>query len=282
MRRESAILDLKAVSAPKSEREFLVERMERFLKQRSTAGAAASPPPPAERSRPSLTISRQCGAGLSRLETPLLDYLDELDDDGEGTWALFDQSLLGKIIEDNRLPHPSPSFSADQAKFPVSAVLRERLAVPRGDWTLFNHSANAIRQVCAAGRALVVGRAANFVTSDFDNTFHVRLIADKGSRIGFISRRHLIDRPVAAELVEETDKARSSFVKRNTGSEIDDAVAYHLVLNTDHFNDDVAVRIIADSMHEWSLVRSAGEWRGPDPGRPDSIVEGFFSSASGQ
>ncbi len=266
-----------------SEREFLAERLERFLRQCSQADAAASgPPPPASRSRPSLTISRQCGAGLSRLERPLLEYLDELDDDGQGSWALFDQSFLGRIIEDNRLPRPAAPFAAGNAKFPVSDELRDRLSAPREDWTLFNHSANAIRQVCSAGRALVIGRAGNYVTSDLDNTFHVRLIADKGNRVGFIARRHRMEHPVATEWVEETDKARAGFVKRNTGADIDDAVAYHLVLNTDHFADEVAVRIIADSMHEWSLVRSSDRKPDPPSNRPPTIIEGLFSSATGQ
>ncbi len=271
------------MNTTKSEREYLVERLERFLRQCSQADAAASgSPPPASRARPSLTISRQCGAGLSRLERPLLEYLDELDDDGEGSWALFDQSILGKMIEDQRLSRPSAPFAAENAKFAVSDRLRDRLSATRGDWNLFNHSANAIRQVCSAGRALVVGRAANYVTSDLDNTFHVRLIADKKNRIGFIARRHQIDHPAATEWVEETDKARAGFVKRNAGADIDDAVAYHLVLNTDHFADEVAIRIIADSMHEWSLVRSAGQWPDLPSNQAPTIIEGFFSSATGQ
>ena len=267
----------------KSEKEYLAGRLERFLRQCSQADAAASgPPPAANRTRPSLTISRQCGAGLSRIERPLLEYLDALDDDGQGSWALFDQSILGRMIEEQRLPKPSAPFVPESAKFAVPDQLRERLSAPRGDWTLFNHSANAIRQVCSAGRALVVGRAGNYVTSDLDNTFHVRLIADKGKRIGFVARHHQIAPPAATEWVEETDKARAGFVKRNTGADIEDAVAYHLVLNTDHFADEVAVRIIADSMHEWSLVRSAAKWPELPSDKAPTIIEGFFSSASGQ
>jgi cytidylate kinase len=271
------------VNTTKSEREFLIERMERFLRRRSTAEAnLPEPVAPADRSRPSLTISRQCGAGLSRLESPLLAYLDELDDDGQGTWTLFDQSILGKIIEGHRMPGSSVPFVSENAKFPVCGQLRDRLAAPREEWSLFNHFANAIRQVCSAGRALVIGRAANQITSDLDNTFHVRLIAGKGTRIGFIARRDQTDHRSATDWVEATDDARAGFVKRNTGADIDDAVAYHLVLNTDHFADEVAVRIIADSMHEWSLIRSSEPSPGFSLNRPPSIIEGIFSSATGR
>jgi hypothetical protein len=272
------------VSTSKSDREFLLERMERYLKRRATADAAVTDlVGENEAPRPSLTISRQCGAGLSRIERPLLEYLDSLESGPSPSWALFDQPLLGRLLDDQRLPALTASSLAEQTKFPVTAELRDRLALPRNKWTLFNHSANAIRQICRAGQALVVGRAGNFVTSDLGNTFHVRLIADKRSRIGFVVKRLSIDAKDAAEVVEETDKARARFVQRHTGGEIDDAVAYHLIVNTDHFDDEVAVRVIADSMHEWAEARaqsadvSGATWQAP-PAPHGNVIDGRFDS----
>jgi cytidylate kinase len=274
---------------PKSDRDYLLERMERYLRKRATADAAVggnddlddAPPPP------SLTISRQCGVGLSRIERPLLEYLDSLESGPSPSWALFDQSILGRVVDDGRLPKSAPPFLSERTKFPVTSALRDRLALPQKDWTLFNHSANAIRQICRAGQALVVGRAGNFVTSDFGNTFHVRLIADKSNRIAFVSKRYRIDARDASELVEETDKARARFVKRHAGAEIDDAVAYHLVVNMDHFDDDVTVRVIADSMHEWAeaRVRSSGPEgasRQAPSRRPGNVIAGDFPAAPPQ
>lgn len=268
-----------------SDRDYLLERMERYLRKRATADSAvlSENRPPG----PSLTISRQCGAGLSRIERPLLEYLDGLENGPSPSWALFDQSLLGRLVDDQRLPRTAAPFLAESTKFPVTESLRERLSLPRSKWTLFNHSANAIRQVCQAGQALVVGRAANFITADLGNTFHVRLIADKKSRINFILKRHRIDADGAAEVVEETDKARARFVQRHTGAEIDDAVGYHLVVNTDHFADDVTVRVIADSMHEWAEARSAN-LESPTGGRDSesqshgNIIDGDFKNSRPQ
>jgi hypothetical protein len=44
--------------------------------------------------------------------------------------------------------------------------------------------------------------------------------------------------------------ASARFVQHNSGGEIDDAVAYRLIINTHEFDDRVAERVIADSMHE--------------------------------
>lgn len=244
-----------AVSTPEQERSLLLDRMDRFLREhpgldQSPSLSATDTLPP-----PSLTISRQCGAGLCRIERPLLEYLDEMEGRDFGAWALFDQSLLGRFIESRQGNSRKIAFSPDLAKFPVMPVLEEQLSRPQEQWTLFNHSANAIRQLCRSGRCLIVGRAGNLVACDLANTFHVRLIADKSKRIRFISNRFQVNESGASELVEETDKARAQFVKRNTGSDIDDPVSYHLILNTEGISDEVAVRVIAESMYEWSNLR---------------------------
>ena len=44
--------------------------------------------------------------------------------------------------------------------------------------------------------------------------------------------------------------ASARFVQHNSGGEIDEAVAYRLIINTRHFDNGVAVRVIADSMHD--------------------------------
>jgi hypothetical protein len=232
-----------------SDREFLLERMEKHLRHRGEI----TPPDRAAAPDPSLTISRQCGAGLHRLERPLLEYLDNNDQSASRrNWALFDQSFIGRLIEENRLPrHPAPFF-VDHAKFPVPSELVERLNHPEGEWTFFNHSAAAIRKLCTRGNALIVGRAGNFVTADLPNTFHVRLVGAKDKRIGLTAKRYGMPLSEATELVDETDKSRAKFVRRYAGGEIDDAGYYHLVINTDNLPDALIVRLIGDALVDWS------------------------------
>jgi hypothetical protein len=251
-----------------SDRAHLLGRVERYVRHRPRGGGS----PPVASGRPSLTISRECGAGLRRLERPLLEYLDGLEEADSGGWVLFDQSLLGNLLERGRLPEAAPAFVPEAAKFRVAPLLGESLSRPSSQWNLFNHSANAIRLLCHGGNAIIVGRAGNQVTADLPNTFHVRLVSDKGRRIAHLSRHYRIDEREAEELANETDKARAKFVKRHTGAEIGDPLAYHLVLNTNHFNDETAVRVIADSLHEWARLNPASE---PPPAL-GKVVEGRF------
>jgi hypothetical protein len=231
-----------------ADREFLLERMEKHLRHPGGIKQGRGVEP-----QPSLTISRQCGSGLHRLEGPLLDYLDISDPSHEQrNWALFDQSFIGRLIEENRLPRDQSPFFIEHAKFPVPPSLGETLNRPEGEWTFFNHSAAAIRKLCARGNTLIVGRAGNFVTADLPNTFHVRLVGGKDTRIRTIASHHGMGLPEATELVEETDKSRARFVSRYVGGEIDDAGNYHLVINTDNLPDALIVRLIGDALIDWT------------------------------
>lgn len=231
-----------------TQRDFHLNRMEKFLRRRLAEEFQGS----GWQFRPSLTISRQCGTGTSRIERALVEYLDIADESAVHGWAGFDQSLIGKIIEDHKLPHAMEPYLAEEAKFPILETLEAALKMHPSKWTLFNFSASTIRTLCRMGNALVVGRAGNFVSSDLPNTFHVRLIGSELKRIACVRDRYGITQAEAEKLVTKTDRSRSNFVKRYTGADIDDTGAYHLILNTDNLADEVIVRIIGDSIIEWA------------------------------
>lgn len=230
------------------QRDFHLNRMEKFLRSRLAEEFQGRD----FQFRPSLSISRQCGTGTSRIERALVEYLDVVDESAVHGWAGFDQSLIGKIIEDHKLPNTMEPYLAEETKFPILETLEEALRLQPSKWTLFNYSAATIRTLCRMGNALVVGRAGNFVTSDLPNTFHVRLIGSELKRIARVRERFQITQDKAEKLVHRTDRSRANFVKRYTGADIDDTGSYHLILNTDNLSSDVIVRIIGDSIIEWA------------------------------
>lgn len=231
----------------------MLDRMEQFLRYRLAEeisfGARV------KGFVPSMTISRQCGAGLDQIATRLADYLSEVDETSGSGWALFDQSLIGKIIEAHQLPASGQPYLDENAKFPVTGIVEEILALHPGQWSLFNYSANTIRNLCQLGNAIVVGRAGNFVTSDFENTFHVRVVGSLDRRVEYTSKRHTVPLDRARDIIEKTDKARKKFVKRYAGADLEDPQFYHLVVNTDDLSVGNAARILAESLLEWAHRR---------------------------
>lgn len=181
-----------------------------------------------------------------------MDYLSDVDDSTDLGWALFNQGMIGKIIEDHNLPKSVAPFLAENTKFPVVELLEELLNLHPSEWTLFNYSADTIRNLCRMGNVIVVGRAGNFVTADMENTFHIRLVGTPKKRIQHTAVRHKIAIERAADVVKETDKSRGKFVKRYANAAIDSPEWYHLVLNTDDFLPETVARIIGDSLLEWA------------------------------
>ncbi|NNE90290.1 MAG: cytidylate kinase-like family protein [Verrucomicrobiales bacterium] len=228
---------------------FLSRTMERYLQCRLAEDHAET----AARFRPSLTVSRQCGAGMSRIGEELISYLDEVDDSTETGWALFDQSLVTKVIEDHKLTNSVEPFLTENTKFPIVDALEQLLNLHPSEWTLFNYTADTIRRLCHLGNSIIVGRAGNFITADLKNTFHVRLVGSKEKRTASVSEQRGISLKAAEDIVQEIDKSRQKFVKRHTGSDVNDPNAYHLVINTDNLPDKVLVRVLADSLLEWAV-----------------------------
>ena len=206
---------------------------------------------------PSMTISRQCGVGIDQIGPKLVEYLSEVDGSTECGWALFDQALIGKIIEEHHLPGSVEPYLGENAKFPVVEALEEVLSLHPSQWSLFNYSADTIRKLCDSGNAVVIGRAGNFVTSDLVNTFHVRLVGSIERRIAYTAAHHDIPASRAREIVIETDRGRKKFVRRYTHADIEAPQFYHIVLNTDGFSVDGAARLLADSLLDWAHEKGA-------------------------
>lgn len=205
-----------------------------------------------KRVRPSLTISRECGSGTEEIGSALVEHLSEVDDSTELGWALFNQGMIGKIIEDHNLSQSVAPFLTEKTKFPVTEALEQILNLHPSEWTLFNYSADTIRNLCRMGNAIIVGRAGNFVTADLPYTFHVRLVGSLRKRIAHTAARHKISIERATAVVEETDKCRTKFVKRYAKANVDSPISYHLILNTDDLAPETAARIIGDSLLEWT------------------------------
>ena len=229
-------------------RGFLLERMERFLQCR----LAENTPREGYPMRPSITISRQCGTGIDAIEKILVDYLDSADDSSDQGWALFNQSLVGKVIENGKLDQSVEPFLVENTKFPVLEAFEELLNLHPSNWTLFNHTASTIRKLCRMGGAIVVGRAGNFVTADLKNTFHVRLIGSDEFRIEYTANRYAMTLDDATEFVKESDKGRAKYVKRYAHADIDCSDCYHLIINTDNCREDSLAHAVGDAALEWA------------------------------
>ena len=234
----------------------MINRMEEFLSCRM-AEEHPNGRLHQEVERPSIMISREAGARGLEIGAKLVDYLTQFDDTAEHGWALFDQSLVTRVIETKKLPEVIREYLT-----PVISDTRPHEVIdtmhgtPPSEWTLFQHSADVIRRLCQLGNVIILGRGANFLTQDLPNAFHIRLVGDPDDRAKALANTLGLSQAEALAYVESTDLARASYVRRHLHREINDPAAYHLMLNASRLDESTAARIIGDSLMEWACGRS--------------------------
>jgi hypothetical protein len=206
--------------------------------------------------RPSITISREAGTRGLEIGAKLVDYLGQFDDTAEHGWALFDQSLLARVIEERAIPDVVPDVAShsDPSRVPLPIVENLR-STPPAEWTMMEHSVNTIRRLCRLGNVVILGRGANFVTRDLPNAFHVRLVSPRAERTDEVAQSLGLTWEEAAEWLDSTDRARSAYVERHLGERVDDPTAYHVIINTGRLDEDRTARLIGDALLEWVCSR---------------------------
>lgn len=234
----------------------LIHRMENFLRcqiaENHGNGIADS-----LYERPSITISRQAGTRSTAVGSLLMDYLDQFDESAEHGWALFDKSLLTRVIEDHPLPVASQSRPITRlAEREAHEIVTSMIGTPATEWTLFQHSADTIRRLSRLGNVIILGRGANYLTQDLPHVFHVRLVGDTAQRTRAIAAEHDLDTEKADEYREALDQARSRYVKQHLERNIDDSAAYHMIINVSRLDPQCSARLIGDAVIEWAEGRA--------------------------
>jgi hypothetical protein len=102
-----------------------------------------------------------------------------------------------------------------------------------------------IRERCAAGSGVILGRAAAVVLRDRPGALHVRLDGPADARIAQAMALDGIDRASAERRLRETDRAREAYVQQFYGVDARDVALYHLVVDSTAIGLDSWVALIA-------------------------------------
>jgi len=197
---------------------------------------------------PCITISRQTGAGSYEVSERLIKILDSKSKDPEQKWTYFNKELIQKVIEDHNLPKIVSDYIAESKYSHINDAVYELLGVKPSDWTLIQKTTETVLQIGRMGKAIIVGRGGNIITSKLPNAFHVRLVAPLEKRIEHVKQVFGFNRDKALEYISKEDKSRNNYLKSHFFHNADDATLYHLVLNTGLLSYDYAAQIIASAV----------------------------------
>lgn len=101
-----------------------------------------------------------------------------------------------------------------------------------------------IPKIAEDGDVVIVGRGSQYVLSDFDDTFHLLLLAKMEDRIKFIEKDYRISRKRTLQILKRMDKRRSNLYSFFRRSDYDDPKLYDLVLNMSLLSLDQAEEIV--------------------------------------
>ena len=198
-------------------------------------------------SNPSVTISRMCGSGGRSVASELATYL-QLRTTTSHRWTIFDKNLIEKVLEEHHLSRRIAEFVPEDSK----SILREAIENWRGlhppTATIVKQTTETIWNLAASGYVILVGRAANAVTEQLPNVFHVYLVGPLENRIERVEEVYEMGRAEARKYIQSQDTAKRRYMKEYYNRDIDDPLLYHMIINTGEISYEQAARLIGDAV----------------------------------
>lgn len=190
-----------------------------------------------------ITIARGYGSGGKTIGKMLAERLNI---------SYYNRELL-RIASDESGIHERFFDQADErgrtGLFQQSRVYKGEVISPdRSDFVsednLFNYQAKAIKNLAEKESCVIVGRCADYVLKDMPNLVRVFVHAPMESCINTVMELYGVSRKEAEKTILATDKSRSSYYKRYTGQEWNNATNYDLCLNSEELGFERSVELI--------------------------------------
>ena len=197
-----------------------------------------------------ITISRQYAAGGGAIARQVAEALG---------WTLVDNELVERVAEraglspeevaarEERVPGFVERLAATLARSAPELVAptEPELEIP-DEVRLVRITESVVADLAAAGRVVLVGRAAPAVLGQAAAALHLKVVAPLADRVRTAVDRLGVDPRHAEKTVREVDGNRARYHREYYERDWNEATHYHLVLNTGALGLDGAVEVVLD------------------------------------
>jgi len=237
-----------------------LERLSRYLQFQAAIPKKAPLP-----QQPSITISRESGAGASTIAQMVAEELNAIAKPAatEAAWIVFDKNLAKEVLIEHKLPLGLEKFTVEDARLPVESIVEELLGLHPNSWWLAQQTTKTILRLASLGRVIIIGRGAEVVTQLLPYVFRVRLVAPLPKRITQARKFYGLSPKEAALRVAEEDCGRRRYLSRYFNADFGNPLFYHLVINTGKIGfADAAEIIVQAALRQYEeFLRSQKELR---------------------
>jgi cytidylate kinase len=210
-----------------------------------------------------VTIARLTGSGGDIIASQVADGLG---------YGLVDSSIIIRVAEDAGVSIEHAK-SLDERSESKTIEWLKSIMIPRTEKFLrekgkymdetsrlnpegyLEYVKNVLVGLAEKGNIVIVGRGGQYILKDWENAFHIRIVADMNSRIYWIREHYKISETEALDRIKKSDSMRRNFIERNFHAGWDDPLAYHMVVNSSILGIDLTSNFLIETAKKFSTAR---------------------------
>ena len=199
-----------------------------------------------------VTIARQYGSGGREIGEKVAEILGGPLIDKE---LIKDAAANGQLNEDviksaDESAANSLLYTLAMGSNVLGTTIHFGYKMPIND-KLFILQSDAIKEYAAKGSCVIIGRCADYVLRDEPNLFRIFIYGDLDHRKERVALRHPeIKSSQIIDVINKTDKRRSSYYNFYTGKKWGKYDNYDIAVNSSTFGIDETARIIAAAVQK--------------------------------
>lgn len=201
-----------------------------------------------------LTISHQYGSGGSRIARDLGQRLQ---------WAVWEKEIVRQIATQYKVSEEYVEAKDERVDSFIERMVglfgmggfESAYEVPPPLWLtdaqLVRMTRGIVEDVARDGRAIIVGRAGNWILADSPRALHVFILAPLSVRVGRVMEAESLSRAAAEQRIAGMDKLRADYVRTFYHADWRDPGHYHLIVDSGVWGESGTAEMIA-----WALERA--------------------------
>ena len=193
-----------------------------------------------------ITIGREYGSGGRQIGKALAERLGI---------SFYDKKIITLAAEKSGLSHEFIENNEQRVRSGLMHTLAASAVYHNGflsgqylplSESIFISQAQVIRDIAAKESAVIVGRCADYILADRENTINVFIHAPLEARIKRIMELHNLDEAAAMKEITTSDKERGNHYFRYTDLKWGKAQNYDVCINSALMGIDKTVEMLAD------------------------------------
>ncbi|MEJ2283920.1 MAG: cytidylate kinase-like family protein, partial [Desulfobacterales bacterium] len=184
---------------------------------------------------PVITVSMEPGSGGSIIAQRIAERLE---------FDYFNRDIVEQIAKTSKIRgaviNSLEKERLSGVKDFISSLMEEQYIHPD---TYLKHLLTVISTIAEHGRAVIVGRGANFILPAED-IFAVRVIAPLKKRIREVALTHAAPIEKVKRRVIQRESKRKAFIRHSFNADISDPIHYDLTINTGKMSIEAAVETV--------------------------------------